>query len=241
VKKSKPSLKLLGLMQLAGALDIDGGTMSHWADEKGFPFHVKDGRRKFVLEEAQAWIRKNKKRKRKQKIVEIPEKEGGSPSVSGTSPAPELTETQKVLTCGTASALDISRAVVQLVAARVAKDEFSPNDVDALKKSLGELRQAEADYLELAEKQGQLIDRDIVRGLVGACCTRLVQCLGNLENAIGSEFAVWLADPAIHLMPAQDRTRKVREFVAKTCYEVRRQEAESVDKLIEQARKDAEE
>jgi hypothetical protein len=237
-----------GLSAVAKALGLAHQQLSREArDHKGFPFMVKAGRRVYDVEKVRAWRRRNiKPRPRGRKLgeeVKTPAVVGGVGSrqleTLPVEPA-QTSEIMKVLQSGNASALEISRAVVQLVSQRVAKDDFSANDVDALKKALGELRQAESDYLELAERTGRLIDRDVVKRLVGECCARLVRCLGVVESAISTEFSVWLADPTLATMPADQRARKVREFVGKTCREVRRQEAEGVDKLIDDARKDDE-
>ena len=138
---------------------------------------------------------------------------------------------------GSATAIEISRAAAQLAARSVARsalnNELNASQLDGLKKTLGELRTAEADYIELAKSQRMLIERGEVEAIVGQCCSRLVRCLGNLENSIAQEFSIWLADPKVLAMDADARGRMVRAFVAKTCGEVRRQEVKGAQKLID--------
>ena len=155
-------------------------------------------------------------------------------------------ETNKALSDGT-NALEISRSAMTLASRRLhaaaAQGLVHAAHFADLKVSLGELRQAEQDYIALEETRGNLIARDDVKTIVGTCAARLLQCVVNLENAIATEFAVWLADPAVAAMGADERGRKVREFVASTCNEVRRQEAAGVEALIaaQAAADDAEE
>ncbi len=111
---------------------------------------------------------------------------------------------------------------------------FSDPHADARLAALERYRTAAAEQkeMELAAQRGEMFDLATVKALVGACTSRLVQCLMNVENSIGSEFAVWLTDPAIQTMPAELRARKVREFVGKTCAEIRRQEAMDIREMM---------
>ena len=51
--------------------------------------------------------------------------------------------------------------------------------------------------------------------------------------------AVTLADPAVAVMGQDERARKIREYVAKTCRAVRQREADDVRKLLADAKKEA--
>lgn len=139
--------------------------------------------------------------------------------------------------------LEIARMTVQLcwgnVKHAIQKGTLGVDDVDSLKKSLQELRQYEVDQIELEKLRGNLIARDLVRELCGNLASRLVRCVGVLEHSIGVEFAVWLGDPEIQAMKADDRARKVREFVKKKCDEVLRIEADAV--IAEALKDEAEE
>lgn len=141
-----------------------------------------------------------------------------------------------VLLSGNASPLEISRATVQIAARRVARahqvDELGPNDLDGLKKALQELRTAEAGYIELEASRRGLIPRDEVKSIISDCCGRLVRVLSILENSIAMEFSIWLADPKTAALPAEERTRLVRGYVARVTREARNAEADDVEKLI---------
>lgn len=95
--------------------------------------------------------------------------------------------------------------------------------------------QAELQEMQLARVRGQLIEREDVLAMVGECAARTVQCMSILENSIATEFSLWLADPKIQVMGADERARIVRDFVARTCYRVRQAEADGVEAMIEAA------
>jgi hypothetical protein len=159
-------------------------------------------------------------------------------------PDPEERSVLDILRSGTASPIEISRAAVQLAARRVAKAQskggLAPNDLESLKKSLQELRQGEAADIELGKVRGELIPIGDVKAIVGELCARLVQVCSVLENSIATELSIWLNDPKVHSWSADDRKLRVREFVAKTCAEVRTLAADEIDGLIEKASAEAE-
>ena len=164
-----------------------------------------------------------------------------SPSATVGSAAAEDAPFLAILQSGTASAIDITRATMQLVARRVARNhitgDLGPNDLSALEKSLKELRTAESSYIDLGISRGDLIDRDDVRAIVADCCARLARICMSLENSLALEFSLWLADPKITALSADDRARHIRAFVAKTADGLRNQEANDIDRLITETTK----
>ena len=157
-----------------------------------------------------------------------------------TSPSPVAlpTKPRKPVTVPTGgiNALQISRDVVKvcwkIVRDSAAKSEVNPQDIDALKKSLAELRQAESDYVAIAKDRGDLIPREDVKAIVGECVSRLVRVQTILENSIATEFSLWLADEAVRAMSVDERARVVRQFVANVCIDVRAAESQGVDEML---------
>jgi len=141
---------------------------------------------------------------------------------------------------GDADALTINRAAMQMASRRVALGAVSgtlgANDLDGLKKTLQELRAAEAGYIELEKSKAKLVDEATVLEIVGACCARLVRCVTVLENSMATEVNLWTADPAFRDAPTEERTRIVREFVKRTCRAVRQLEAAEVRKMVAELR-----
>jgi hypothetical protein len=250
----------LAITELAEALGLDHGQVVRESKRPGFPSRVVKGKKLFDLEAVRAWRGKNI-RMRKAPLVasgvaETKTTTGGPESwppgthvinsydaVDSVSPATLFDQEKRAilatLKSAEASPLEVSRAAMRFAAARVADGETSKtlgfNDLDDLKKALQELRQSESDYIDLAKQKAELIPRDQVRAILGTCVTRLVQCMSVLQNSIASEFSTWLVDPAIQNMPADARSRKVREFVAKTCETVRRLDADGVNALIDKS------
>lgn len=133
--------------------------------------------------------------------------------------------------------LAVSRAAVRIASRRVAHSAmnrtFSPNELDGLKKALQELRAAESGYIALEESKRNLLPRPQVETLVREMVGRLVRVLSLLETAITSELALWLASDKVRGMKAEERGRMVREFVNRTCREVRQLEADGASALID--------
>jgi hypothetical protein len=138
--------------------------------------------------------------------------------------------------------MEITQATMRLAGRRVADASrhqvLGVNDLDALKKSLQELRNAQASYLELEKARGGLIPREQVCTIVTSAVSRLVRVLSSVENSIATELAIWISDPKIRDTPNDARNRLVRQFVAKTTSDARNLEAQSVDELIAEAARD---
>jgi len=254
--------ELLTLRKLAAAIGVDAGQLSKESSRPGFPAHQTEKGVVYDPGEVAAWRTVNVRQKSRKpsppatspaKAMADPQQVATKPIKDKTKPAAaspakamaaavdgEDDEFVTVLRSGKASALEISRASVQILARNLARahvaDLLGPNAVDGLKKALQELRSAEADYIELEKTRGGLIARDEVRQIVGDCAGRLLQIMNRLENTIATEFAIWLADPKIQTMPADERARLVRGFVAKQSADLRRIEADQVDSLIDQAK-----
>ncbi len=250
-------VRTLNLKALSEAIGVDKGQLSKESRRDGFPHDTINGGALFNLEEVRAWRAANvRQRKQRAQIQTGPrtlldQAEPMNAREQAASPEPEEEEDEplanendafiQTLVSGRATALDVSRAAMQLASRRVAFSavkaggKIDMGALDDLKKSLQELRQAETDYIELAERQGQLIDRGVARAIVGACCTRLVQACNNLKYSIATELSLWIADPKIRELPTEERATRVAEYVAGVCDEVRRQAADGADKVIDAA------
>jgi hypothetical protein len=242
----------LSLRGLAAAIGVDAGQLSKESNRPGFPRHDSGGGVVYDPAEVLRWRQTNVRRKKPSPAIlePSPDYERGQvpPGRGPSSPAvamldPNLdAELLAVLQSGKATALEITRATMQIAARRVARahhlDVLGPNDLDGLKKSLQELRTAEAGYIDLEKSRRELIPRGDVRLIVAELCGRLVQVLGVLENSIVTEFSVWLADPMIAAMSADERSRLVRDFVMKSTRSARNDEANAIEELIDRHREE---
>ena len=248
--------KGMTLRQLAAAIGVDAGQLSKESKRPGFPPPV-DGL--YDADLVRAWRHRNV---RKRKDTEQSHTPASAPPAAPPTqspaaapvtaarparPAPTVTspppgadgDLMEILRSPDATALQITRATAQLAARQCARQHESGwlahNDLDSMKKTLQELRNAEADYVALEKARGQLIERTVVYQIVGECCARLVQCTGNLANKLAAEISLWIADPAIVAMNADDRARHVRQFVTQCTEQVRSAEAAAVDQMIAEA------
>jgi len=233
---------IVTLTVLAKALGVDAGQMSREAARPGFPVHLVKGDRRYDVDEVRDWRRRNVgPRPRSRKTVNGAMNAAAS-GAAGVPVAEADDPFVKILLSGTASGLELTRAAAQLVSRRLARAEVSGTmslgEVDGFKKCLGELRNAESDYLAVAEEQGRMIDRDVVKGIVGAACARLVKVCERLETDLATDFLVWRSDAGFSMIPADEQARKVRARVRLICDTARTQEADAVEKLIEEARKE---
>ena len=145
--------------------------------------------------------------------------------------------------------MPVSGAVIDLTAVVRWMHDFIADNSRRLREADGEVtakdeleryRRVNADLAEiqLQSIRRERIPADDVRAVVGYAAACLVRCLTNLENSISMEFATWIADPQIQAMPSEQRSLKVREFVARTCAEVRRFEAKGLDELLREVADD---
>ena len=109
------------------------------------------------------------------------------------------------------------------------KGEISPSD-----RSLADYREAmtRQKLLEIADQEDQIMPITEVHEFAGTLVGRLVQVLSNIENAIASEFGLWLADPKIGDLPTDERTRMIREFVRKNADDLRRLSTSDIKQVV---------
>jgi hypothetical protein len=236
---------LLSLRRLAAALGVDPAQLCKESKRGGFPAKVGE---LYSLAQVTAWRQQNVRRKKFAPAATDPftkpaqEGDGGRKRSRGVAPAateppdPKDESVLEILQSARASPLEISRAAVQLTARRVAKAHLKhglgPNDLEALKKCLQELRQGEAADIELGQIRGSLVPLWEVKAIVGECCARLVQVCSVLENALAAELAIWMADAHMAALSADERKLIVRAFVQKTCNEIRAKDADDVVKML---------
>jgi hypothetical protein len=238
MRKSKSIAKpsLLTQKQLSAAIGVDANQLRRESSRPGFPIRKVKGQKRYVAEDVIAWRAQN-----------IRHRSTATPASAGISDARSIPTKDnplataddpfiQTLMSGRASAIDITRAAMQMASRRVGRaavgGTLGANDLDGLKKTLQELRAAEASYIELETAKRGLIPRAEVLAIVGAAVGRLVRVASILENAISTEFSIWLGDPKVRDLPTDARARKVREFVAKTTADVRRMEADGVEHMI---------
>ena len=231
--------RTLNLKALSTALGKKPSQLSGWATRQGFPCDRRDGKfHAASAEEVRAWIIANIRERKHVEQVAASDDPIAKAARPARAPLANAGDAFIVaLQSPTLSALDVSRGAMMLAARRVAQSALSGevgfNELDDLKKTLQELRQAESGYIEIEQRRGQLIDREQVCEILGAAASRLVQAFSLFENSITAQMDLWISDAAFREIPTDDRRLRIREYVAKFGAEVRRLEAESVDVQID--------
>lgn len=247
MRKSKLTVDPLSLRKLATAIGVKVQQLSKESKRSGFPFVTIKGKRQYQAAEVMAWREKNIRTRKVESVQQPPDGKLTEPSEMDGHSSLASADDPFILAMmsGQADALTISRASMQMASRLVAKAAVAGTlgamDLDGLKKTLTELRGAEAGYIEIEKSKRNLIERSEVDEIVGCCVGRLVKCLSVVENSIATEVDLWIADPKMQAMGSDDRKRIAREYVARVCFAVRKQEADDVRALIDTKPEDQQE
>lgn len=247
--------RTLNLKALSAALGRDKGQLSRWAKRAGFPKDNVNCRDLFSADEVRAWIDENVKTRVAPELG-VPGEVPSSSAPAAAAIEPYLLAAApvqhalanlddpfvKLLLSGSASPLDISKASVQLVARQVANQALagvlSAGQLDALKKSLEELRRSDDAYMELALKKGELVERTTFQAVAGKMAQRLTECHARLINGLGVQMELWLIEPEFVKISSEERQKKVRGWIESQSIQIRSLEAQEIDRLLESELKD---
>lgn len=219
--KLSSKLSAATFAEIARALGVDRSTPKRWASEPWFPprgahgWNVEAVR---VAAESAGRLRR----------VSRPAMLGATlaPGVVQSSaileplPARELDEHEASLmrVLEDPAATDLARAEAgyalasKIIASAYRAGNIGGQQLDNFKKQGEELRRAKTDAIDLAERQGELISRDIAKAVAGALILRLLEILNNVENMLATQFEIWLADEAFRALSTDDRARQIRAW-----------------------------
>jgi hypothetical protein len=107
-----------------------------------------------------------------------------------------------------------------------------------LREAVEELQQQKRRQIELDESAGRLIDRDVVKAVAGAMARRLNMAADMMRNGVGLQVEQWLADAAWLKFDPASRQRVVADWLDLQFGEVRRLEADEIERLIEEQRRE---
>lgn len=227
--------ELVSLRECAKRIGVDKGQLAKESKAEGFPFHA-TGRRKLVKPgEVTAWRALNIRQKQGRDATAMPAATVARETVDDSDPL------LIAMRSGNATEVEMLQVAARMCGREIAHayqhGSVATTKFDALKKTLEELRKAKVAEIDFAKSTGQLIERSTVIEILGACVARLIRAFGIFENSVATEFGMWLADPSMREMSPDQRARVVRTFAQKTAAEVRRLEAEGVEKLIDRQTK----
>lgn len=210
-------LKVTGVRALGELLGISKSLAARLTKEPWFPARAEDG--SWATLEVQRAYADHKTRQENNGRLFVPETR-------------ELDELRRVLATSK-NPEEIAQANVQLVARGLATAEsLAPKDVLSMKAALEELRKGAAGYLELRKKKGEVIERDVAKVVIGQMARRAVAVLERYEVQLAQRVELWLADASFLTAPSEERARIVRAWASSATQDVRRTEAEDVERLI---------
>jgi len=227
--------------EAASALGLSVKNFSILSRREGFPHTIIEGKRFYddPPEPQRRWIEQNIKSKASLRPSggpsfppTVPAKADGSAGGDGSSLFRDDDPSILALESQTGSAVSISRSVLNLasrdLARRFKRGVVGATQLDALNKTLARLVAVEADALDTAERMGLLMHRDEVERVVGVLADRFIRAFGRLEAEIATEALLWRK---MEGMPADQYSRKVREFVQKHAREIRTMEAAEIEAI----------
>ena len=216
-------MRIKQLTQLARQLGINKGYLSRLKRQTWFPQRNDDG---WDLDEVRAAIASNVNRRKgadEDKVPDTSRFESDDPLI-------------QALRSSESKPIDIARAAVRLAARKFAYNletgRIGMRDLDDLKRALEELRRSEEAYVELAERRGELIERDVAKAVAGGLALRLVGILNEVENALAVQVEIWLEDAQFRKLTTDARSRQVREWFDKRSRLIRSADANEVEAMI---------
>jgi hypothetical protein len=232
---------------LSAELGKDAAQITRWA-KRGLPCDVVAGIKLFDVDEARRWIAENV-RETGPRVAREPSASVPVVAQPAPAPRPEMSAHESalvaILSDPDATDLEKTHAAYGLVCAQLATTKAegpaSSQMYIALLKASEELRCAEAAHVELEERKGRLIGRDVAQAVAGGLAGRLVECLNNVENALATQVEVWFGQASFREQATEARAREVRAWFQALARRVRQIEADAVDAMItEQASERAE-
>jgi hypothetical protein len=206
-------------------------TLSRWSHRPGFPANTLGKRLLCNPAEVRAWA------ERAGIWRDLQPSAAAAPASAPAKPISAHAAAQaKVLADPAATDLDRARAAFALACSTLAsatlRDEHSGQAFQAVSKASEELRRAEAAHLDLQERRGQLVGRDVAQAVAGGLAGRLVGVLNNFDSGLAAQLEVWIGDARFRDLPTDERARQVRAWSQTQTRSLRELEANAIEALI---------
>lgn len=230
------------LTELGKALGRRRQLLTRWSRRPGFPRKEADG---WPVEACRQWVSSNVAVRRSLRPTgePTPAPPAAPPKASASDTDAELDALADRLEEAGSDGLEASRAAVALIGRMVASGARSgtlgPREAAGLKATLEELRRAEAGYMELQRRRGELIERDTARQVIGAMAARLDAVRAELVAALPLAAGAWVEADRRGRCSDVELRRRVRSWIDDTLRELRTREADRVEAEIEAAVRDA--
>lgn len=169
-----------------------------------------------------------------------------APAVAELHDAPLTDDERDLLTVlrdASATPVQKCRASFAMASLTVAKSyetgSMGAKHLEDLKKQGEELRRAESDYLELAERDGSLVPLETVCAMLGQSAAMLVATLDNYIQSLPVQIEIWRSDAAFQATDADGRGRTIRAWADDQARRLRTMLADTVETRIREATPDA--
>jgi hypothetical protein len=221
------------LAKCATRLGVTRSTVSRWSHRVGFPANRVGSRLFANVDEIRSWAEREGLLRRGARSA------GACKPAAAEVPTLELTshEESLVTTLADPAATDLARvrASYALSCSEVARARragaVSGQLFANLARQSEELRRAEQAFVDLAERRGDLIPRDVAKAIAGAIVQRFIESLHNTENALAAQVEIWRDLPAFAAGSTEDRARAIRAWFAGHARAVRETDAAALERL----------
>ena len=232
------------------ALGVDKGQLSKEMHRPGFPFDLVAGHKLGDVEEVRAWraanIKPSMRRALRLPVQTIANSQAELPGLAPSAPVPAapasraLSDQERrladVLEDPAASDVEKAEASYAIACLKVSRgyklDTLGARELDDLKKQSEELRSVRSEFMTLAERRGQLIERDVAIAVAGALAQRLLAILVSAENSIATQVEIWTADKKFLELGTEARGKLSRKWFGELARGLREMEANAVETMI---------
>lgn len=229
---------------LADALGISNSYLGLLCKNRWFPGRKRGGVYD-VIECLKAFAKNTngeRAKEARQKLIELGEWEAPEPVAEINGGRLELSsaaELRDAIESG--DPLSIARAAVRVAGERLYVALTRPHGegwisaANRLRQTIGELRKCEGDYLDLAERKGELIEREDAAACAGLLLNRAVQCLDAVKADIVTQFEIWIHDDELMSRPTEERGREIARWFDEQARAARDACADDFERMIDEA------
>lgn len=218
-KQASQALKVSSVRELAASLGLSKSQAHRWSKEPWFPSQASDGTWS-LLEVRKAIAARSAPEKPSNPLIAHAEAQKAAAVLPVTNDADRQT------LADAKDPLEIARAAARLASRATAAPTGLAlvEALESLKRTLAELRMCEADFLELAKKKGEVIERDVAKVCMGKLSARFVLALERLETRLAGQVELWVSGNTLPEAP-EDRSRVVRKWIVDQTAALRTEES----------------
>lgn len=215
-------------------------SLCRWAKSHGLPCdRPTGGEPLFDLAEVREWLARHKPAK-KPPALQIP-------AVSAPEPLPQDADEARllaILNSPSATPLEIADAGFRLSARDLSRAYSTRNmaarHLEGFAKQSDAVRKAKDAHLDQAEREGRLIDRDVVLAMLGEALHRLHGCFAQLKNELPAQVQVWIEDKDFLALANEGRARVIYEWAERRASEIRAIDAAELERQLDAERRESE-